>query len=287
VPYRKLFLRLSRNHNCERNEKLTVKITRAQTQSATNPSMHPSGSRGCEPGLAFDGRVLAATACVLPFTSGCITTFPFSKERKDGVETMQSTGWRKPIHRRCGNSRQGHVYSRIADAINAKFGTGYSRNATIGRAKRMDLSFRQNQGSAYVTRRQSAAAAQNERTLCDRVQGLMPIFERAETDKLRCVEIVPRHLALVDLSRGIADILTVATRRAKPSPSAVTQAPGASYCTAHFHLTRGPGTIPERAVGLPTESRGGGVKRRTTRTSMQRQQSLARLRERSTWHGQT
>jgi GcrA cell cycle regulator len=30
-------------------------------------------------------------------------------------------------------------FSRIADAINAKFKTAYSRNAAIGRAKRMGL----------------------------------------------------------------------------------------------------------------------------------------------------
>ncbi len=70
------FCGLSRNHNCERNEKLTGERSRARRRKVRPIRlMHPSGSRGCEPGLAFDGRVLAATACVLPFTSGCITTF--------------------------------------------------------------------------------------------------------------------------------------------------------------------------------------------------------------------
>ena len=34
---------------------------------------------------------------------------------------------------------KGMSYSEIADAINAKFGTAYSRNAAIGRARRMGL----------------------------------------------------------------------------------------------------------------------------------------------------
>ena len=35
---------------------------------------------------------------------------------------------------------KGMSYSEIADAINARFGTAYSRNAAIGRAKRLGLS---------------------------------------------------------------------------------------------------------------------------------------------------
>ena len=34
---------------------------------------------------------------------------------------------------------RGMSYSEIAAAINAKFGTSYTRNATIGRSKRMGL----------------------------------------------------------------------------------------------------------------------------------------------------
>src|SRR5437667_1493773 len=53
---------------------------------------------------------------------------------------MQATNW-APEH--CDALREYHTkgmsYSKIAEAINAKFGTVYSRNAAIGRGKRMGL----------------------------------------------------------------------------------------------------------------------------------------------------
>jgi GcrA cell cycle regulator len=78
----------------------------------------------------------------------------------------------------------------------------------------------------------------------------MPIFERVETVRLRCVEIVPRHLALVDLEPGDCRYPYGGDEEGE----AITfcghpRRPDASYCTAHFHLTRGPGSIPERGVG--------------------------------------
>ena len=53
---------------------------------------------------------------------------------------MQSTNW-TPEHSNALREylAKGMSYSEIAAAINAKFKTGYSRNAAIGRAKRMGL----------------------------------------------------------------------------------------------------------------------------------------------------
>ena len=54
---------------------------------------------------------------------------------------MQSINW---ATEHCDALREhfakGLSYAQIAGAINAKFGTGYSRNAALGRAKRMGLS---------------------------------------------------------------------------------------------------------------------------------------------------
>src|ERR1019366_6912942 len=54
---------------------------------------------------------------------------------------MQAANW-EPEH--CEALRQylakGMSFSEIADAINAKFKTAYSRNAAIGRARRLGLS---------------------------------------------------------------------------------------------------------------------------------------------------
>ena len=78
---------------------------------------------------------------------------------------------------------------------------------------------------------------------------LMPVFEPAETVKLRCVEIDPRHLSLIDLEPGDCRYPYGGDEEGE----AITfcghpQRRGSSYCTAHFHLSRGPGTAAERAA---------------------------------------
>ncbi len=53
---------------------------------------------------------------------------------------MEPTNW-APEHSAALREylAQGMAYSEIARAINAKFNTAYSRNATIGRARRMGI----------------------------------------------------------------------------------------------------------------------------------------------------
>ena len=77
----------------------------------------------------------------------------------------------------------------------------------------------------------------------------MPAFERTETEPLRCVEIEPRHLSLVDLGHGDChypyggdeegEVITFCGHPRRP---------GSSYCTPHFHLSRGPGAPSERTA---------------------------------------
>ncbi len=53
---------------------------------------------------------------------------------------MESSGWATEHSEALREYlARGMSYSQIVDAINAKFGTCYSRNATIGRGKRMGL----------------------------------------------------------------------------------------------------------------------------------------------------
>lgn len=146
---------------------------------------------------------------------------------------------------------KGLSYSRIADAINAKFNTNYSRSATIGRARRMGLVG--SDGPREPTASLDVNAPRLHRALERDATGfrrLMPIFERVETVTLRCVEILPRHLSLLDLEPGDCRYPYGGDEEGE----AITfcghpKRPDSSYCTAHFHLTRGPGTLSERAVG--------------------------------------
>jgi GcrA cell cycle regulator len=145
-------------------------------------------------------------------------------------------------------------FSEIADAINAKFRTAYSRNATIGRARRMGLAGPARPSLKHWPMRLPEPKAPRlhkprERHVPDSKRPA-PIFEPAALPKFRCVEIAPRHLALVDLEPGDCrypyggnEDGEAITFCGHPSRT------GSSYCTPHFHLTRGPGTLSERAAG--------------------------------------
>jgi GcrA cell cycle regulator len=161
---------------------------------------------------------------------------------------MQSMSWARE---HCDALREYHAkgmsYAEIAAAINAKFKTAYSRNAAIGRGRRMGLA-----DPARPKPPPIASAPQlhriRERHAASSLQ-LMPAFEPAKTVKLRCVDIDPRHLSLIDLEPGDCrypyggdaegEAITFCGHRRRR---------GSSYCTAHFHLSRGPGTAAERAA---------------------------------------
>jgi GcrA cell cycle regulator len=143
--------------------------------------------------------------------------------------------------------------SEAAAAINRKFGTFYTRNAVLSRARRMGL----------MAPRPPESSPGGTSTL-NRLGGVrppeprlpwlyrpMPVFERTETAPLRCVEIEPRHLSLVDLERGDCHYPYGGDEEGE----AITfcghpRRPGSSYCTPHFHLSRGPGTPSESAAPI-------------------------------------
>src|SRR6266404_9468698 len=111
---------------------------------------------------------------------------------------MQSMSWARE---HCDALREYHAkgmsFAEIAEAINARFKTAYSRNAAIGRARRMGLA------DPDRPKPPPKASAPRLHRICERQAAswlpLMPVFEPAETVKLRCVEIDPRHLSLIDL----------------------------------------------------------------------------------------
>jgi GcrA cell cycle regulator len=166
---------------------------------------------------------------------------------------MQSTDWAaKHSDALREYLARGMSYSEIADAINAKFKTAYSRSAALGRAKRMGLAGpdRPEAWSKPPVRAKPPLL----RKLRDRYAAEfirpMPIFERTETVKLRCVEIDPRRLSLIELERGDCRYPYGGDEEGE----AITfcghpRRAGSSYCAPHFHLTRGRGTASERVAG--------------------------------------
>ena len=138
-------------------------------------------------------------------------------------------------------------YSEIAEAINAKFKTAYSRNAAIGRAKRMGLSspkWPKNLSTRWPRRarrgKPTGLHEARERHIPEFFMRI-PVFERTEAPKLRCVEILPRQLSLLDLEPGDCRY----PYGGDEDGEAITfcghpRQEESSYCTPHFLLTRGP-----------------------------------------------
>ncbi|MGD0851261.1 GcrA family cell cycle regulator [Bradyrhizobium sp.] len=139
---------------------------------------------------------------------------------------------------------KGLSFAEIARAINARFHTAYSRNATIGRARRMGLAGLARSGNPGQPKRpRKPRPTRSHRTRKRRAaKPLMsrPILKRAAALKLRCVAIVPRHLSLLELQPddcrypfGGDEDGEAITFCGHPRRQ------GSSYCVSHFHLTRG------------------------------------------------
>lgn len=148
----------------------------------------------------------------------------------------------------------GMSYRDAADALNARFGTAYSRDAALGRARRMGLGGPERSATPPVQAGEQLRRPRERPRSTDDFRPLeffrrRPVFERVEQVQLRCVEVVPRHLALIELGRedcrfpyggdldGEAITFCGHPRRK-----------GSSYCTPHFHLTREPVIPLERSA---------------------------------------
>jgi GcrA cell cycle regulator len=144
---------------------------------------------------------------------------------------MQPTDW-PPGHSEALREyfAKGMSYSAIADAINAKFNTSYSRNAALGRAKRMGLAGPdqpEEQSKPSPEAEVSGLPALKPHSIRQRRLSefwrFPPVFEATEVEKLRTADIVPRHLSLIDLEHSDCRYPMAVTPMAKPSPSAVTR----------------------------------------------------------------
>ena len=142
-------------------------------------------------------------------------------------------------------------FSEVAAVINKRFNTTYSRNAVIGRARRMGLAGADRPGPLPCVQPQLNRPGE----LCSVVPKSpkfhwpMPPSREVKPVQPRCVEIEPRHLSLVELDRSDCRYPYGGDEEGE----AITfcghpRRPGSSYCTPHFHLSRGPGTLSERTA---------------------------------------
>lgn len=127
-----------------------------------------------------------------------------------------------------------------ASQVAAQLG-GITRNSVIGKVHRLGL---QRRGSALAHEnkpRQPRRIRVPRTSISGNVR--RTTYEPAEQVALRCAEIVPRDIDLLDLELndcrypyGDGPFTFCGRQKQK----------GSSYCTPHFHLTRGRGTASER-----------------------------------------
>ncbi|MBR1214033.1 GcrA family cell cycle regulator [Bradyrhizobium sp. JYMT SZCCT0180] len=142
-------------------------------------------------------------------------------------------------------------FARIAAAINRKFNTAYSRNAVLSRARRMGLAWNDRTESSPCGQPRLSRPSEIHlvKSTSPRFPWPMPPFRGTKPVRLRCVETEPLHLSLIELERGNCrypyggdeegEAITFCGHPGRP---------GSSYCTPHFHLSRGPGTPSERTA---------------------------------------
>jgi GcrA cell cycle regulator len=143
------------------------------------------------------------------------------------------------------------TYSEIARAINAKFNTHYTRNAALSRARRIGLvsTGRPADLTSPAALCQQPSPSQLRKAHAAALRWFVPNFEREEAPKLRCVDVEPRHVSLIELEASDCRYPYGGDEEGE----AITfcghpRREDSSYCTAHFHLTRGPCAAPERAM---------------------------------------
>jgi GcrA cell cycle regulator len=149
---------------------------------------------------------------------------------------------------------RGMSYGQAASAINARFGTEFTRNAAVGRAKRLRLKTALGRKGLLRPRRparppESAAKAPQKvvRPGDSAAPAPTPAPETVRPVKLRCVGIKPRLLAFADLAAGDCRYPYGGEKEGEAYAfCGHPRVAGSSYCRPHRQLTHNLGTPAER-----------------------------------------
>jgi len=183
---------------------------------------------------------------------------PTGRRTGKAKQKMQANDW-APEHCKALQDylALGMSFAEIARAINTRFGTTYTRNAALGRSKRMKLTApkrsRNPPKARPQTKAEMAPKPRESRTAGPARPVPAPVpaspVRRPEPVKLRCVGVSPRLVSLIELEASDCRYPYGGDKENEPIRfCGHPRLPGSSYCAPHFHLTRGPGTESERAV---------------------------------------
>lgn len=133
--------------------------------------------------------------------------------------------------------KPGKSFTQIADLINSQFGTGYTRNSTIGKASRLGLKSLNPSGVTFSPRKPRKKKPGEVRRKYIRSThnstSALRIVREFEIEKLRCAEVVPLNLTFAD-----NDGCWYATGGTAPNHlfCGHDKRAGSSYCTGHHFL---------------------------------------------------
>lgn len=131
------------------------------------------------------------------------------------------------------NFGAGMSFAENAADINAEFRTRYSRNAAIGKAKRIGLKQAEKPGP-QKEKREAVLKVHKPRAVT------APVVE------LRCAEVTPRNLSIYELT---AETCHWPFGDAPPyAYCGCRTLEGLPYCWPHTALAQGPGTASEKAA---------------------------------------
>jgi GcrA cell cycle regulator len=148
---------------------------------------------------------------------------------------------------------KGISYAEIGREINARFGTAYSRNAVVGRAKRLGLA-----APARMTSPSIVPSLPGEPGLLSTRRSALPTLnlppqsalKPAKPVKLRCVGVRPRLIPLVELDRGDCRYPYGGDKEGEEITfCGHPRQPGSSYCAPHAGVTRAPEAASGRTAG--------------------------------------
>lgn len=140
----------------------------------------------------------------------------------------------------------GMVYRLVAEALNEKFGTSHTKNAIVGKVQRLGLTAPEKPKRPPYVRKPKARRREREVIRIVPANGnsnVMRVLRTVvlEQAKLRCVEIVPRHLSLIELEAGDCRYAF------GDGPFTFCGHPvhaGSSYCMPHTALCKEPPRVP-------------------------------------------
>ena len=153
---------------------------------------------------------------------------------------------------------KGLSFAEAARTINSRFNTSYTRSAALGRARRLGLGADDRRQPSMPTRPAELNEIVERRSLDGRPLPLpwpTPVFKEVVPVKLRCVDVEPRHLSLIELERGDCRYPYGGNEESETITfCGHPRLPGASYCGPHFRLSRDPVEPPvARQFASPVE----------------------------------